>query len=426
MQEQAPPSPPPPALLTVVSQHAEEAAALANQRSALVGAPHVRLHHLRRLDNRLAAHLDGLAIAGEPGWRCCAAALANPGASEIFVATVRALEDRNLLRLEHLLALTDAVPLLRPGQLGAFGWVSAHFREGTIRHLLASANPARRQVGIGACAMHQVDPGVAIEAALIDEYTPLRARALRAAGESGRRELLAVCTAAISDEDFACRCWAARSAFLLGDRNKAIDSLKAIALEAGPARALALRLALKFVDAVPANAVLKELAQAPTTMRLLIQGIANAGDPQYVPWLIGQMSDLKKARLAGESFSLITGLDLAYLDLDTKPPKNFESGPSDKPDDDNVAMDEDDGLPWPDPVKLQAWWDFNHQRLDPGVRYFMGERVTVEHCKQVLRGGFQRQRVAAAEYLCLLTPGKPLFPTSAPAWRQQRWLRQMG
>ena len=132
------------------------------------------------------------------------------------------------------------------------------------------------------------------------------------------------------------------------------------------------------------------------------------------------------ARLAGESFSFITGLDLADLDLETEPPKNFRSGPTDNPEDDNVAMDEDDGLPWPDPEKIQAWWDVNHLRFEPRVRYFMGERVSVEHCKQVLRKGFQRQRVAAAEYLCLLIPGTPLFPTSAPAWRQQRWLRQMG
>ena len=191
MQDKAPEHPPP-ALLTVVSQHAEAAAALANQRSVLIGAPHVRLYHLRRLDNRLAAHLDGLAIAGEPGWRCCAAALENPGASELFVATVRALEDRNLVRLEHLLALTDAVPPLRPGQLGAFGWVSAHFLEGTISQLLTHANPNRRQVGIGACAMHQVNPGFAIDAALTDEYPPLRARALRAAGRAGGATCLKV------------------------------------------------------------------------------------------------------------------------------------------------------------------------------------------------------------------------------------------
>ncbi|MET0981012.1 MAG: hypothetical protein ABWY02_02860, partial [Telluria sp.] len=65
-------------------------------------------------------------------------------------------------------------------------------------------------------------------------------------------------------------------------------------------------------------------------------------------------------------------------------------------------------------------------RFQPGVRYFLGAPPSVAHCRQVLREGYQRQRIAAAEYLCLLAPGTPLFPTSAPTWRQQRWLRQMG
>ena len=55
----------------------------------------------------------------------------------------------------------------------------------------------------------------------------------------------------------------------------------------------------------------------------------------------------------------------------------------------------------------------------------MGEPVSVPHCQKVLREGYQRQRMAAAEYLCLLNPGTPLFNTRAPAWRQQRWLARM-
>lgn len=49
----------------IIQQHAEEAAHLRHMRSNLVSAPHVKLRHLRRLDDRLAAHLDGLAVAGE-------------------------------------------------------------------------------------------------------------------------------------------------------------------------------------------------------------------------------------------------------------------------------------------------------------------------------------------------------------------------
>jgi hypothetical protein len=58
-----------PHVLPVVQQHAEETAFLRNVRSVLVAAPHVKLLHLRRLDDRLAAHLDGLAVAGEFGWK---------------------------------------------------------------------------------------------------------------------------------------------------------------------------------------------------------------------------------------------------------------------------------------------------------------------------------------------------------------------
>jgi len=80
-------------------------------------------------------------------------------------------------------------------------------------------------------------------------------------------------------------------------------------------------------------------------------------------------------------------------------------------------------LPWPDVQKIHAWWDLHGARFAGGTRYFLGHPVTAEHCVKVLREGFQRQRVAAAMHLALLRPGSVLFPTSAPAWRQQRWLR---
>ena len=70
----------------VISQHAEESAHLRHMRSVLTTAPHVKLHHLRRLDDRLAAHLDGLAVAGEYGSSVCEAALETPGVGEVFAA----------------------------------------------------------------------------------------------------------------------------------------------------------------------------------------------------------------------------------------------------------------------------------------------------------------------------------------------------
>ena len=118
-------------------------------------------------------------------------------------------------------------------------------------------------------------------------------------------------------------------------------------------------------------------------------------------------------------------VDLALIDLECKPPENFESGPNDDPDDPNVDMDPDDGLPWPDRKKIEKWWAANGTRFPKGTRYFMGAPVTRAHCIDVLKNGYQRQRILAAHYLCLLEPGTPLFNTSAPAWRQQRLLAKM-
>jgi uncharacterized protein (TIGR02270 family) len=409
----------------VVQQHAEESAHLRHVRSVLVAAPHVKLHHLRRLDDRIAAHLDGLAVAGEFGSQLGEAALETPGVGEVFAAAVRAIEENDQRRLDKLFALVGAVPEAQPGLISAFGWVSAPNLQGVVAMLLGSKEPFKRQAGLAACAAHGVDPAGALDQAITHPAPPLRARALRTAGELGRRDLLAACQKGTHDEDAGVRFWAARTALLLGDRDRAVGVLEGLAVAPGGFRDRALRLVLKALDLPSAQLLLKTVAQDPASKRLLIQGAGIAGDPQYLPWLIGQMADNKFARLAGESFSMITGLDLAYLDLERKPPEAFEAGPSENPDDENVEIDPDDSLPWPDVAKLQAWLQANPARFQSGTRYFMGAPPSVAHCRQVLREGFQRQRAAAAEYLCLLQPGTPLFNTRAPAWRQQRWLAKL-
>ncbi|MDQ4369309.1 DUF4142 domain-containing protein [Pseudomonas aeruginosa] len=54
-------------IAAIVDQHAEEAAFLALLRDYAVRAPHYDLEELAELDQRIEAHLDGLAIAGQAG-----------------------------------------------------------------------------------------------------------------------------------------------------------------------------------------------------------------------------------------------------------------------------------------------------------------------------------------------------------------------
>jgi uncharacterized protein (TIGR02270 family) len=409
----------------VVQQHAEESAILRGTRARLVVAPHVRLHHLRRLDDRIAAHLDGLAVAGDYGWKLAVAALANPGVGESFTAGVRVLEDRNIERLDKLLAMAEGLPQARSGLVGAFAWVSAQSLRGVTKALLDSHAPFRRLIGLAVCATHRVDPLAALNAALGDTDAALRACALQVAGRLGRVDVLNLCLDSLADEDEACRFQAACAAVLLGDRRASVAQLQVFAAAPGPCQGRALRLLLKVASPEQARVVLKALSFDPADIRKLIRGVGLAGDVHYVPWLIRQMNEPKLTRIAGESFSLITGLDLALLDIDRNPPEGIEFGPNDDPGDGDVAMDEDDGLPWPDTAKIEAWWRTNGSRFAAGTRYFIGEPPTPAHCLHVLKSGLQRQRIAAAQHLCLQQPGVPLFDTQAPAWRQQRWLDDM-
>jgi uncharacterized protein (TIGR02270 family) len=410
-------------------QHVEEAASLRDARSALVRAPHVQLRHLQRLDDRLAAHLDGITVAGEYGRFLSRQALERPGTGEVFLSTVGAIEERDPDQLDRLLAIAETIPLSCAGLLSAFGWVSAANLSGTTRHLLEAPQPWPREVALAACAMHAVDPGVALARAIRDDDANLRARGLRVAGRCGRRDLLEVCLASLTDADERCSFEAARSAVLLGDRTESLMALEAHAMGAGSGASSpnvpALDLALKVVSPKRARALLASLARDPTLIRTVIRGVAIAGDPHYVPWLLEQMRDLMRARLAGEAFSFITGLDLAHSDLEREPPEDVELGPNDDPDDDDVSMDEDENLPWPDLAKLTSWWHSNGAHFAAGRRYFVGAVPTPATCLDVLKAGFQRQRSAAAEYLSLFCPGIPLFNTAAPAWRQQRLLTRM-
>jgi uncharacterized protein (TIGR02270 family) len=409
----------------MIQTHAEEAIALRSTRTVLVAASHVKLYQINRFDMRLAAHLDGLAVAGEYGSKLATIALERPGRGEMFTATVRAIEDRDALGLDKVLTITEAMPESLSGLISAFGWVATTSLRGITKVFLESPSPLRRRVGLAACAMHGVDPGAMLDAALNDDDAAVRARALRLIALLGQSDKVSVCMSAMNDEDTPCAFEAACAAAMLGNRSGSVIALQRFASEPGLLRRRALGLLLKLQEPKAANATLAALVKDPACIRLLIQGIGIVGDPHYVPWLIQQMQDLKLSRLAGESFSYITGLDLAYLDLERKPPEGVDFGPNDDPNDDNVAMDEDDGLPWPDVEKISSWWQAHGQRFAPGTRYFMGEPPSTAHCLDVLKNGYQRQRMAAAIYLCLLKPGTPLFNCAAPAWRQQRLLAKM-
>jgi uncharacterized protein (TIGR02270 family) len=434
-----------PPVMAVVQQHAEEAAVLRQVRAVLVRSPHVQLHRLQRLDERIAAHLDGLAVAGTAGMQVLEAALESPTPGVVFALSVCALQSRDAPWLTRLAALAAALPEAERGFLSALGWVTSEDLQGTVRALLGSHEPIHRAWGLTACAMHKVDPGPALTSAIASPDLRLRASAWRVAGQMGRRDLADAArqvltrqpasppaddqaVMAAQDADQGMAAWAL-TLWGMGANDRVRQTLiKPLPEQALPCEA-AQRLAIMAAPIDWGRDQVRELAPLAESskphLRRMIRMAGWVGDPQVVPWLIHHMADDAWARLAGEAFSMITGADLALLDLERKPPEGAEPGPNDKPEDADVAMDEDDSLPWPDQARVQTWWQAQASRFVVGQRYFAGEPPGTAHAVHVLKTAGQRQRIVAAEYLCLLNPGSVQFPVAAPSWRQSRWLATM-
>ena len=374
---------------------------------------------MARLDERVEAHIDGLRVAGDEGWRLVEEGLAREEPGEAFAAAVLALESGERDRLDQVLAAVRAAPEMFRGLTSACGWVAPETLQGTALGLLNGGSAFLQRVGIAACALHRLDPGPPLEAALADADPLLRARAARASGELGRRDLTARLIERLGDEDEACRFWAAWSAVRLGSRREALELLKSLPLAGARFAERAVRLAVRAMTPEAAQSWLSGLVQHSQFQRAVIVGAGARGDPFYIPWLIERMAEPELARVAGEAFAMITGVDLAYQDLDGEWPEGFEAGPTESPEDEDVALDPDEDLAWPELGLLQRWWEDNKGRFPPGARMLLGQPVSEGHCRQVLLDGFQRQRTAAALELALMRPEAPLVEIRAPGKRQQ-------
>jgi len=296
--------------------------------------------------------------------------------------------------------------------------------QGHVVGWLKSDNPLHRQLGISACAIQRVDCGAYLQQAIDDQDPRVRARALRCAGEIRRRDLTASVLEHLGDEDEQCRYWAAWSLVLLGDSN-GIDVLKNFVAAEGKWRDAALSLVLRMMGKDVAMQWIRTFIGDSERQRTVVQAAGIIGDPVSVPWLISKMEVPELARTAGEAFSLITGVDLAYDDLDGDWPEGFEAGATERPDDEDVAMDADEDLPWPDPVLISGWWSANQEKYPAGQRLLCGQPVSQAACIDVLNHGFQRQRRAAAIEFALLDTEGPLFNTSATAIQQKKLLGLM-
>ncbi|MGK3968093.1 TIGR02270 family protein [Sorangium sp. So ce118] len=431
-----------PALSETSQIHRDEAELLWALRCCALDAHGQHLWSLLRLDDRLDAHLDGVRVAIESRIPLAPSRIEEQHPGRAFVAAFlgTALGDRALLAA--LFEVADAIPGVRRAVASAFGWSPLRAAQPMMTALIAScATDARRHLAIAACAAHRVDTGELLVRAFASGNAPLRARALRAAGELGRADLCAALEHhAREGADTEVRLWATWSLALLGSE-PAARRLFTIAGEGGPGVETAAALAARCLPVDEARSHVRTLGTAEHTARAAIVGAAALGDPAMLGELIQRMGEPRWARLAGWAFSEITGVDLVAEGMAGERPAGFTSGPNDDPNDPDVRLDPEAALPFPVAVRAAAYHHAHRQDLPEGQRFLGGQPASAASALTRLIHATQPSRRGAALELALRAPAAlsswtgpgapsrqglraPLFPLHAPARRQRRLLER--
>ena len=405
----------------IIEQHAEDAAFNWLLRNYAVHEPHYSLQDLSKLDDRVEANIDGLRIAGDDGWKICKEALMWEESGEIFTTALMAFESSKDDRIEAVVAVVNKLPELSDGMVSALGWLPYEKCEVYANRFLSEESALLKRIGLAANAIHRKDPGKALYDAFSSTDLKLKARALRAIGELGRKDLLSLLNQDLYQDDEDCRFYAAWSAAILGEK-ASIPILQEMAKTGSSYSEKACKMVFRMMNFSDAINWQSELSKQAEYKRISIIGAGVIGDPVLIPGIIQMMEVPELARVAAESFTMITGVDIAYDDLETDGPEGFESGPTESPEEEDVELDQDEDLPWPDQELIHGWWEKNRRQFKNGIRYLLGKPVGSEWLHMVLINGLQRQREAAALELTMMQPGTPLFEVRAPGFRQKKLL----
>lgn len=401
----------PPILRNIVDQHAEEASFLWTLRDRAASGMTYSLDALADLDERVEAHLDGLRIGGEHAWEACADVLPMDSAGDVFVVSALALHQGEDEKLAQVLDAAGLEPALARGIISAIGWTPVDRIGASLAAFLDSEGPPALQLlGLAGASLHRLPLGPTLQQALFSTDDLLLSRALRTAGELGRTDLHHYFAQHARNPNPEVKFWSAWAAVLLGNTGAAATlwSTEEDSRRAARAYTLAAR--------VTPPGIARARLEALSDPRLRIAGLTALGDPASMAGLFEALRDPALARLAAHGIATITGLQIRTPALLGAPPEGFRSGPTDDPKDDNVKMDPDEQLPWPNPDAVEA--AVRRLGLAPGVRHLGGQPIQDSSTAHMLRHGVQSQRAAAALERCLVAPSEPLVEVRAPGFRQ--------
>lgn len=394
----------------------DEAAFLWVLREVALEQPHYLPDEIKDLETRLQRQLDGIMTSPEDAWIICETSLEIEEPGEVFTAAVTAFRCMDVDRIQKAVNGGLVNDETFKGLASALHWLPGKYCHSWIKKFFVSKNFDHKRLAIVACGLRRENPAeflskiLSREDCLEDEK--LYAQAVKSIGEFKRYDLAVCLEKALEAESVDVVFWAIWSSVLLGNR-AVVEKLKPYVLNDGPFQLNAIQIAFRILPMVTAREWITDLSKMDGQKRNVLKASAILGDPQALPWIISQMKEADMARLAGEVFSIVTGIDLEQHQLVNELPDLDEQLPDEGDDEDFITLDEDENLPFPTVEKVAAVWQKYGQHFTPGQRFFMGKLVDKEILKYQIEKGLQRRRHSAAMELALLDVASPLVNTRA-------------
>lgn len=391
-----------------------EASFLWLQRSMVVDRPHYTRSDIQELEGRIQAQLDGLMTHMDMAWPLCEKAIELNGPGEVFTATILAFRSADPIKIQKVVEAGLAAPECTKALVSAIAWLPPTDSQPWIQNALSCKDTRLNYIAICLYSIRRENPGDVLAKYLLRDAfrqdEKLHARCLRLLGEIKRRDLRSTLSHAAESENESASFWANWSASLLGDK-KAVHQLEPHLFKTSVYQERAMQVVFRVVPVSQARQWIAQLATDPQHGRAAIKAAGIAGDPYAVDGLIEKMKDPRYARLAGETFTLITGIDLEQNRSNSGAPPDYLATPNDDAHDPMVAMDEDEYLAWPNAALVAARWQQIAGQRTKGQRYLLGKEINTRNLLEHLQTAFQRQRHAAAMELALLDTSHVLTNT---------------
>ena len=393
----------------------DDAAFLWLLRDSAVNQPNYAYSDLAEHDLRIGSLINILACSPEEAWEIAIVALQLQQPGEVFVAAVLAFKSLDIRNIQTVVEVGLSGCACSRALISALAWLPGRLVHSWIKRFLTSKDLQHKYLALAVCAARREDPKEHLSNILLRddcrESPLLYARAVRLAGELKRFDLLPAIRQAQQSKFDEVVFWTIWSQILLGDKSLAC-MLTPWIIGAGNLQGFAIEVGLRSGSLTDGRAWITTLSQNPKMQRQAIRAAAILGDPQAVPWLIGQMQNASLSRLAGEAFSTITGIDLQEHQLALSDiPDLDEVLPDDGAQNEALSVTDDQFLPFPDVPKIAAIWQRYQHRFNPGKRYFHGFLLSgsiesIEHLHHIYHVGNQRLRADAALELALEETGK--------------------